>query len=301
MSTRGPVVALGSFDGVHCGHREILATAGRIAAELDAPTAVLTCYPLPAQLVHPDFTCVLTPPAEKTELLVELGIDFVHVLRFDEHTRRTEPEEFVRREILELNPVAVVAGHDHRFGRSARGDVALLRELLEPAGVRVAVVPEFTMVDAPVRSTRIRERLLLGHVRRATELLGRPYRLNGPVVSGTATGRRIGFPTINLQVAEKEKLIPADGVYAVRVSFDGRSRPAVLNIGHRPTFRGETRTIETHVLDTRLAHSPAAAAVDFIDRLRPERRFPDPAELARQIEIDARRARALLNESDCNA
>lgn len=297
-SATGQVLALGSFDGVHLGHRRILDRARTMASRVGSAVGVLTCYPLPAQFIHPDFTYVLTPLAEKTRLLVELGVEYIHTCRFDHDTRGTEPEEFVRRYVLPIEPSAVVAGHDHRFGRKGRGDVPLLRELLEPRGVAVDEVPEFELLGAPVRSTRIREHLLLGHVRRAGELLGRPYQLNGPVVGGTRTGRRIGFPTINLLVEEAEKLIPADGVYAVMVDAgyrdSARRLHGVLNIGHRPTFRGGSRTIETHLFDVHLDRTPEWAAVHLVERLRPERRFSTPENLASQIATDVARARTLL-------
>ncbi len=293
---RKRVLALGSFDGVHLGHRQILARAHELATTLNATTAVLTCDPLPAQLVHPDFTYVLTPLPEKVGLLLELGVETVQVVRFNEATRRTEPEQFIAREILPTRPAAVVTGHDHRFGHKGRGDTSLLERVLKPLGIELEVVPEFTLFDAPVRSTRIRERLLLGHVRRASELLGRYYRLGGRVVTGTGTGRHIGFPTLNIQVPEKEKLVPADGVYAVLVDIHGTRRPAVLNIGHRPTFHGETRTIEAHLFDYDLPAPPSQATIQFVDRLRPERKFPDPQTLARQIQSDAEKARRLLPE-----
>jgi riboflavin kinase/FMN adenylyltransferase len=296
----GQVLALGSFDGIHLGHRRILDRARSLASQSDSPVGVLTCYPLPAQFIHPDFTYVLTPLAEKTRLLVELGVDFIHTCRFDEKTRNTEPDEFVLEQILPLKPSAVVAGHDHRFGRSGRGDIALLRRLLGPRKIEVSEVPEYQLLGAPVRSTRIREHLLLGHVRLAGELLGRPYRLDGPVVPGTQTGRRLGFPTINLVIEEQEKLVPADGVYAVVVDIEypgsTQRNLGVLNIGHRPTFRGESRTIEAHLFDVELDSTPVSAAALLMERLRPERRFSTPEDLARQIRADVDTARTLLSE-----
>lgn len=293
----GPVLAIGSFDGVHLGHQAILAAGRRVARELGAVAGVLTCDPLPAQLINPEFTFVLTPLDEKLELLVGLGMDFVQVVPFNDATRRTEPGEFIANEIMGLTPSAVVVGADHHFGHRGQGDVELLRRQLGPLGVRIEVVPEFILHDAPVRSTRIRERLLLGHVRRAGELLGRPYRLNGPVVSGTGTGRRLGFPTLNLATRQKEKLVPADGVYAAWTAFDGRLHPAAVNIGHRPTFGGETRTVEAHLLDTADVPPPPGLDILFVDRLRPERRFPDPAALAAQIAEDVSAARRVLADN----
>jgi len=297
----GPVLCLGSFDGVHLGHRAILDRARAIAERTGGPVAVLTYSPLPAQVIHPDFSYILTPLEEKTALLVELGVERVHVVRFDLGVRDTAPGRFIETEILPLHPSAVVAGHDHRFGRNGEGDVELLRRKLEPQGIGVVAVDEFVLFDAPVRSTRVREKLLLGHVTRAAELLGRPYRLEGPVVSGTRTGRQLGFPTINLLIEEREKLVPADGVYAVLVDIDSELYPGVLNIGHRPTFRGETRTIEAHLFDRELDRTPDRAAALFVERLRPERRFRSPEDLAHQIAADVGRARELLARQSLRA
>ena len=292
----GPVLAVGSFDGVHLGHRAILDRALALARGLGTSAGVLTCEPLPAQLINPDFTFVLTPLNEKVELLVALGMDFVKVVRFDDALRRTPAGEFVEREILGPRPQAVVVGHDHRFGHLGRGDVTLLRRLLEARRVRLEVVPEFVLHDAPVRSTRIRERLLLGDVGRARELLGRPYRLSGPVETGTGTGTGLGFPTLNLAVHERRRLVPADGVYAALVEWLGSPpRPAAVNIGHRPTFCGQSRSIEAHVIDARVEPPPVRLDILFLRRLRPERRFPDPAALSVQIAEDVAAARRELD------
>jgi riboflavin kinase/FMN adenylyltransferase len=291
------VIALGSFDGVHLGHQQILRHAAEIAAGLKGTTGVLTYDPLPAQLIYPDFTYILTTLAEKKALLTELGVEYICLLRFDAELRGTAAPDFIQRHIVDsLHPAAVVVGHDHRFGSRGTGDAGLLRRVLEPLGTRVEVVPEILLGGVPVRSTTIREHLLLGHVRLAAELLGRWYAIGGTIVPGTGTGRRLGFPTINLRPLERETLVPADGVYLCRVDAIGRGFNAVLNIGHRPTFGGETRTIEAHLLDVQLAESPGSAVFRLIDRIRPERRFESPDALAAQIEKDVRAARVMLSK-----
>lgn len=289
------VVALGSFDGVHLGHQQIVRRAAETAGGLQGITAVLTYDPLPAQVIYPDFTYVLTTFSEKEALLAELGVEYICVLRFDAALRGTAASDFIQRHIVEsLHPAAVVVGHDHRFGSRGTGDAALLARTLEPLDIRVEVVPEILLRGVPVRSTTIREHLLLGHVRLAAELLGRHYALSGTVVPGTGTGRRLGFPTINLLPYERETLVPADGVYLCRVDAAGRTFDALLNIGHRPTFGGETRTIEAHLLDVQLAESPRSAVVRLVDRLRPERRFESPAALGAQIGDDVATARKMF-------
>jgi len=293
------VLALGGFDGVHLGHQQIIRRCRELARSRNALTGVLTFDPLPAQLVYPDFTYILTPPAEKATLLTELGVEIIHTVTFTEEVRNSTPEQFVRDHIVApLHPLVVVAGYDHRFGVKGCGDVALLGRLLADLNIELEVVPEFVHLDAPVRSTRIREQLLLGHVALAAELLGRPYALGGSVIPGTATGRKLGFPTINIQPGEPEKLVPADGVYIVLVDIDDRRYPAVLNIGHRPTFNGDRRTIEAHILDLKERVKCHRATLHFLDRLRPERRFADPAGLANQIRADIENARRLLRNLD---
>ena len=295
------VVALGSFDGVHLGHQQIIRHAAEIAAGLQGMTAVLTYDPLPAQVIYPDFTYVLTTYSEKKALLVEMGVEYICVLRFDAGLRDTAASDFIQRHLAEsLHPAAVVVGHDHRFGSRGTGDAGLLIRTLEPVGIRVHVVPEILLRGVPVRSTTIREHLLLGHVQLAAELLGRCYAMSGTIVPGTGTGRRLGFPTINLRPFERETLVPADGVYLSRVDAAGRTFDALLNIGHRPTFGGETRTIEAHILDAELAESPRNAVFRLVDRLRPERRFESPAALAAQIADDVATARTMFSRLAAN-
>jgi len=289
------VVALGSFDGVHLGHQQIIRRAAEIASGIGGLTGVLTYDPLPAQLIYPDFTYILTTLAEKKALLTELGVEYICLLRFDAELRGTAAPDFIRHHIVEsLHPAAVVVGHDHRFGSRGTGDAGLLSRTLEPLGIRVDVVPEILLRSVPVRSTTIREHLLLGHVSLAAELLGRCYTMSGTIVPGTGTGRRLGFPTINLRPFERETLVPADGVYLCHVDAAARTFDALLNIGHRPTFGGETRTIEAHLLDVELAESPHSAVFRLVDRLRPERRFESPAALASQIAEDVATARKML-------
>jgi riboflavin kinase/FMN adenylyltransferase len=289
------VVALGSFDGVHLGHQQIIRRAAEIATSLQGITAVLTYDPLPAQVIYPDFTYVLTTFSEKKALLAEMGVEYICVLRFDAGLRDTAASDFIQRHIVEsLHPAAVVVGHDHRFGSRGTGDAGLLGRILGPLGIRVDVVPEILLRGVPVRSTTIREHLLLGHVQLAADLLGRWYALNGTIVPGRGAGRRLGFPTINLLPYERETMVPADGVYLCHVDTLGREFNAVLNIGHRPTFGGETRSIEAHLIDVQFPDSPRSAVFRLVDRLRPERRFESPAALASQIADDVATARKMF-------
>ncbi|MEO0074057.1 MAG: riboflavin biosynthesis protein RibF [candidate division WOR-3 bacterium] len=300
---RGLVVAVGSFDGVHLGHQQIINRAHELARSAAGVTAVLTFSPLAAQLVDSDFTFVLTPLPERVRLLACYGVSIIHVLRFDEALRNSTAADFVRRHLVEpLQPAAVVVGHDHRFGRNGEGNVATLHELLAPAGIWLEVVDEFQTLGAPVRSTRVREHLLLGHVQLAARLLGRPYAVAGPVVTGTGIGRRLGFPTLNIHVPEREKLVPADGVYAAMIELHTTGQvseplPAAVNIGHRPTFGGERRTIEAHIISGQIPLSPDFALLHFVDRIRPELAFESAEQLAAQIRTDIEAVRLRLESA----
>jgi riboflavin kinase/FMN adenylyltransferase len=282
------VLTIGGFDGIHLGHQEIIRQVQEIAREISGITGLVTFHPHPAQLLHPEFPYLLTPLPEKLLLLTELGIDYVHIIRFDQKLRSTEPEIFLRSQLIEpLQPAAVVIGADHRFGKDARGDVQLLASILQPRGIRVKTVPEFIHLGAAVKSTRIREHLILGHIRLAAELLGRPYALFGSVVRGTGTGSRLGFPTLNIQPVCPEKLLPAEGVYAATAEIDAQRFAGVCNIGFRPTFSGEQKTIEIHLLNFSAQVEPGKMIViRFIERIRAERRFASPAALVEQIRQD---------------
>jgi len=194
----GAAIAIGTFDGLHLAHQYILAELKRGAAERRCPAGVVTFDPSPQVVVHQEFPYILTPWDEKVELLAELGMDFVYVLRFDEELRTTPAEVFLERMIIEpLRPSLMVEGYDHRFGSDRTGDAALLTALKERYHFDLTVLPEFRFRGASVNSTRIRERLLLGAVRQAGVLLGSPYRIQGKVVPGRGIGRSLGFPTLN--------------------------------------------------------------------------------------------------------
>ena len=293
---RPVALTIGGFDGLHLGHQEIIRQVCEIAREINGISALLTFHPLPGQTILSEFPYILTPLEEKIPLLTELGIEFTRVLEFNTHLQATEPEEFIHRHIIaDFDPAVIVIGADHRFGRQGRGDPVLLNQLLQPRGIKVKVVPDVIHLGAPVRSTRIREHLLLGHVRLAGELLGRPYSLTGRVVPGTGTGRKLGFPTINLQPREKEKLIPMEGVYAVIADTSVAMFPGVVNIGFRPTFGGKDRAIEAHLFNYPEDAGPVnTITIHFLERLRPERPFSTPAELCQQIKQDIARAQELF-------
>lgn len=292
------VLTIGSFDGLHLGHQEIVRRVKEIAQEVHGLPGMITFHPLPAQLLHPDFPYLLTPIDEKIPLITELGIQFTYVIEFNQQLRATEPEQFILNYVNPLHPKVLVIGADHHFGKNGRGDTGLLFTLLKPHGVELEVVPEFYHLGAPVRSTRIREHLVLGHIRLATELLGRPYSFTGKVTPGFGTGRRLGFPTMNLQPIHREKLLPAEGVYAVIAETPNGNFGGVLNIGFRPTFGGGERTIEAHILNyPQDARRVEKITIYLLERIRPETKFGSPEELKLQIARDVAFTRKLIESS----
>jgi len=224
-----------------------------------------------------------------------LGIDFFFLINFDKRIQSLTPGAFIQNEILHvLNPSTIVVGYDHHFGKDGEGNVNVLKELAEIDNFGFVVTPKYLFEGEPVKSTRIRERLLLGDVKTANRLLGRNYSLTGTVTKGMGIGKRIGFPTVNLKIREIEKLIPADGVYAVFVWYQGKRYLGAMNIGHRPTFGGENRTIETSLLNLNRNLYGARLKIEVIERLRPERKFHDAENLAHQIKKDLARATEIL-------
>lgn len=290
----GPVVTIGNFDGVHLGHQALLQRVAQRARALGVPACVYTFHPSPRQVLRPE---TAVPPIQDLDdriaALGRHGVDEVVVEPFDRELAAREPRWFAD-EILtrRLRCSAAVLGYDFRFGRERRGTVERLRDWLD---VPVEQVEPLAIGGAPVSSTRIRELLLAGQVEEAAVLLSRPHRLRGEVVRGDGRGRGLGFPTAN--VAAGPTLRPPSGVYAVRVGLDDEEadRPAVANLGTRPTFgAGEAPTIEVHLLDFAGDLYGRRVAVDFVARLRDERRFDGPDALVAQIRADVEAARAIL-------
>lgn len=297
-----PVVTVGSFDGIHLGHREILATVRSRAHARAGEATVVTFDPHPRKVLTPERApSLLSTTEQRLERIAETGIDVTIVEPFTPAFARTPPEVFIREYLFQrLSPVEVYVGYDFRFGRDREGSMRMLTELGPRLGFAVTIIPEVTIDGEGVNSTRIRECVVGGDVERATRLLGQPYALRGPVVRGDQRGRTIGFPTLNL--APENELLPASGVYASRVRFLDDGVPArdmvfgaVSNVGRRPTFdAGERIVSESHLLDWDGDAYGRRIEVSFLSRQRPEHRFPDVAALRAQIASDVEEARRRL-------
>lgn len=284
---RATVVALGTFDGLHLGHRLLLGRARALAKEKGLTSAALT-FPRPPGRYLGQRKRLLLPPELKFRLLEE-EVDLVVVADFPK-LRGLSPEEFVRLLMARLGPAYVVVGEDYRFGRGRAGDVALLQELGRAHGFQVEALARLAIAGRPVSSTAVREAIQAGKIEEARALLGYPPLLIGPVVRGEGRGRALGFPTANLQVPD-ELVTPPDGVYAVEVRLEEVRLPGLLYIGRRPTFDGKERSYEVYLLDFAGELYGQELQLSLLKRLRGDREFPDPQALQRQIARDLREAR----------
>jgi len=290
------VVTIGNFDGIHLAHQGLLRKVVAEAADRKCRGVVLTFEPHPQKVLHPERRpfYLLTTLEEKLKLIEGLGIDAVILIDFTPAFAKTSAEEFVRGILWDrLHLVKLIIGHDTAFGNRKTGNEDFLRSMGEKLGFGVEAIEGVQVDGTLVSSTSIRHALQEGDVRRAMQLLGRPYNLRGPVVKGYRRGSEIGVPTAN--IASEKELIPARGVYAVTAEMEGRRHPGVLNIGYSPTFGDNRLTVEVHLLDfPREELYGKSIEVFFIDRIRDEVKFENPQELVRQIERDIERARELL-------
>ena len=292
----GSVVTVGTFDGVHRGHVAVLDQVLRIARERGARSVLVTFEPHPLEIVRPAAAPpLLTPGVEKLEILSRSGLDLVVLLPFTHELSQLTADEFVR-EILvgRLGMTHLVMGHDHGFGRGRGGDAETLRELGRELGFGVDVVPAVHIEGAPVSSTRIRHALLEGEVELAAAALGRPYALTGEVVHGDGRGRKIGYPTANLLIPDRRKLLPREGIYAVRATLEDGLADGVLHLGPRPTFEGASPTVEVHLFDLDRDLYGQRLRVEICGWIRGIVAFDTVEELTRGIADDCAAARRLF-------
>jgi riboflavin kinase/FMN adenylyltransferase len=292
------VVTVGTFDGVHRGHRDVLDRLAGRATALGLRSVLVTFEPHPLEVVNPAAApLMLTVGEEKREVLAESGIDYLAVVPFTPTLARYSAEEFVTRVLRRrFHMEYLLMGYDHGFGRNREGDVEVLQALGARDGFRVEVVPPVSIGDGrPISSTSIRRAVAGGDLERAAYGLGRPYSLGGRVVPGASRGRGLGFPTINVAPPNPRKLLPPQGVYAVRVQTPGGAHGGMLNLGPRPTFGDTTVAVEAHLFDASGDWYGAWVRIDFIARLRDTQKFASPAALIEQLRRDEDDARRVLS------
>jgi len=285
------VLTVGTFDGVHKGHRTLMDTVVEKARERNARSVIVTFDPHPREIINPGSKGIrlLTTLQERCEILEDLGIDLMVVIPFDRDFSLLSSEEFVRDIIHEKIGVSeFVIGYDHHFGKDREGSIDTIRRLGGELGFDSYVVSKQEVGDHTVSSTAIRKALQgEGDVELATELLGRHYMLNGTVVHGDKRGKLLGFPTANLRPQHPRKVIPLDGVYAVKVRINGDFYAGMMNIGTRPTFDDdEERTLEVNIFNFDQDIYGKNLQVRFLKRIRDEMKFSGKEELIARLEID---------------
>lgn len=285
-------VTIGKFFAIHRGHQALLQATVAAAREVEAQSVVLTFDRHPREVLQPGWEApVMASLEERLDLIEAQGIDVAVVASVTPEFLAQEPEEFVEQLLVrQLGAVRVLAGDNFRFGKRARGDVALLRALGERHGFDYRPVPPVLEKGERISSSRVAACIEAGKVAAAAVLLGRPYCVAGNVTAGEQIGRKLGFPTANVAVAPR-RLLPADGVYVVEAAWGDTRQPAVANLGVRPTVDGRKRLLEVHLLDWSGDLYGQEIGVRFLDRLRDEQRFPDLDALKAQIQADAKEAR----------
>jgi len=284
---RNAVVTIGTFDGVHTGHQQIIAQLKEEAHAIDGETVIITFHPHPRKVVAHKEVFVLNTLDEKIELLREKGIDHLVVVPFDERFASQSAKEYVEHFLFEkFHPHTVIIGYDHRFGHGRQGDYHLLEDFGKQLGFLVKEIPEHVLNNITVSSTKIREALLNSDVETANNYLGYDYFFEGLVIEGNKLGRTLGYPTANLQIETPEKLIPGNGVYAVIASVDKSTYKAMMNIGVRPTVDGKKRMIEVNLFDFNQDIYGKTLRVYIKKYLRGEVKFNGLEELKNQLGID---------------
>ena len=293
-----PVLTIGNFDGVHLGHRVLFDMVKKRAADIDGTSMVMTFEPHPLRvLTNKKNPPLITLYDQKIELIEKAGIDVIICLEFTRALAALEPEEFVKDILVERIGVReLVIGYDYTFGHKARGKRELLIEMGRDYGFEVHTVSAQPGYNGVITSsTRIRHLVTSGEVDQAPELLGRYYRITGKVVRGqNRGGRLLGFPTANLNLVDE--LIPKVGVYAVRVTHRDRTYSGVANIGYNPTFGNMALSVEVHCFDFKEDIYDETIKVDFVARVRDEKKFSSPKDLAAQINRDCLLARDILKK-----
>lgn len=294
---RGSIVTVGTFDGIHLGHQQVLREIVERAVSTGARSVLVTFDRHPLEVVRPEAAPeVLTTPDEKKEFLATTGLDYLVFLTFTPALSRLTPREFVEQILLDRIGVSeLVIGYDHGFGQDRSGDAETLRQVGRERGFGVDVVAPVTAGGDTVSSTRIRRAVQEGDVELARRGLGRPYSVLATVVRGEGRGAGLGFPTANLEVAGSRKLVPGPGIYAVRVSGAGLAdAPGALHLGPRPTFAGSPPSMEVHLLDWSGDLYGRTVRVDFIARIRGVERFDSVESLVARMHRDVAEVRSRL-------
>ena len=283
-------LTIGTFDGAHKGHKYVLKRLSEMAEKAGNESVLLTFHPHPRHVLYPDNQDLklLNTIDEKIEELKKSGLQHFVIHEFTKEFSRTKSVNFIRDLLVnKLNMGQMVIGYDHHFGRNREGSYEELKELSELYNFELEQIPPQDEGDVTVSSTKIRKLLCIGDVEKANAFLGYAYSINGKVVKGNKVGRTIGYPTANILVENKWKLIPADGVYAVKVQLAGKQYFGMLNIGERPTIADDKHVIEVHIFGFSADVYGSKIKVELVKRIRDEKQFDKLEHLKNQLKVDA--------------
>lgn len=293
------VVTSGTFDGVHVGHQKIIKRLKDIAKASNGETVLITFWPHPRFVLNPDDKNLhlLTTFDEKVRLLEQLGIDHLVKIPFTQEFSQLSSEDFIQKILIKkIGTRKLVIGYDHRFGKNREGSFEHLQANAHVYGFEVEEIPRKDVDNITVSSTKIRKALEEGNVHLANEFLGRDYSITGKVINGNRIGRQLGFPTANIQLLDKYKLVPADSIYAAKTLINNRLYKGMLYIGNRPTIDGLQKVIEINVFDFNKDIYNQEITLFFVEKVREDEKFESLDELKHQLLVDKEQVKKILGE-----
>ena len=295
---RNAVITIGTFDGVHRGHQALIEKIKELAEEVKGESVLITFDPHPRAVVFPndDSLRLLSTTEEKIQLFEKQGIDHLVIVPFTKEFSMLSATEYVEEFLVKkFHPAVIVIGYNHQFGHHRDGNIELLRKLALQHNFREEEISKQMVDDIEVSSTRIRIALQEGDMKTSSHLLGYFYSLTGKVVKGNQLGRKLGYPTANIALADKHKLVPADGVYAITVILENEKHDGMMSIGMRPTVNGTHRTIEAHIFDFDRNLYDKEITVEFIEWIREQLKFETVDLMVEEIKNDEEKSRFILS------
>jgi len=295
-----PVVTIGTFDGVHSGHKKVISRLKEISSEINGESVVFTFHPHPRQVLTPEEhnLRLINTLEEKIGLLEATGIDHLIIYPFTREFASLSYADFVEQILAgRMKTHCLVVGYDHKFGQDRKGNFEYLHKCASKFNFRIEKLDVLLVDEVNVSSTRIREALEQGNISMANKYLGYPYELQGKVVQGKKLGRTIGFPTANIEASDENKLIPGYGVYAVKIRIEGNIHDGMMNIGTRPTFNhnADLRSIEVNIFGFNSDIYHQNITLQFVEKIRNEQKFPGKEDLVKQLYTDRENAIRILS------
>ncbi|WP_298493088.1 bifunctional riboflavin kinase/FAD synthetase [uncultured Algibacter sp.] len=300
LPNKQTVVTIGTFDGVHIGHQKIIKRLINTGKAEGLQSVILTFFPHPRMVLQKDSNIKLINTIdERHDILKDLGVEFLIIKKFTHEFSRLSAEDFVKEILVEkLNAKKVIIGYDHRFGRNRNADINDLKAYGDTYGFDVEEISVQDINDVAVSSTKIRTALIDGDVQKANAYLGHPFMLTGKVTKGRGLGKKLGFPTANIEVKEAYKLIPKQGSYIVQSTINNKKVYGMMNIGFNPTVNGETQTIEVHFFDYDEDIYEANLKIELLERIRDEEKFESVEALKIQLANDKDTALAFISNQN---